>query len=534
MPRVTQTPGETYCLRDVLQGWGVDPARWERMSPKWRCRLAPFSNTEDEILANLGQEMPSILERKYVADVHDACGEDGLSMMLQGEGNVLKRPKLAFNSSWGVPGADLIHESHLTVVHKLSDVFDHPENPTPRNLQMFHRNTPDEPNIPVLPSLFSWPGFLEETSIKCDKATRFSQKNALTTWHLDDCGEFVFQTALKSPVKDTSLIGLDGGAVVKIFFCTPKWAYDMVTQDQDQNRMMKFAQVDLWGERCERLPPSEDLPVITLCLIEAGGRPLLLYPNIPHTVLTVDDSVLVEERRVSTLFLDEVAYFYYRSRQSTQPPIMYSFVTDDCTDASRFERLAANPLMEIASNGDVSETLRRSGLSAASKSGAVKRRAYASLLSALKYDDVFTLSDAGRAKVSALLHAANSSAAAEGNAVLYSEGARALHDDLMSENLRLIPGVSTLPYGVVRHYPTERFMAYCQVDGSPVFGPLRPTLAAATADRKSLFARLEFVSSKDSPEIQQALDELSPVDCPSVAEPAAGDAKTQALLDDLF
>ena len=41
------------------------------------------------------------------------------------------------------------------------------------------------------------------------------------------------------------------------------------------------------------------LPVFKIALLEAGGRPLLSPPNVPHMVITVDTCVMVEQRRVS-------------------------------------------------------------------------------------------------------------------------------------------------------------------------------------------------------------------------------------------
>ena len=40
------------------------------------------------------------------------------------------------------------------------------------------------------------------------------------------------------------------------------------------------------------------LPVFKIALLEAGGRPLLSPPNVPHMVITVDTCVMVEQRRV--------------------------------------------------------------------------------------------------------------------------------------------------------------------------------------------------------------------------------------------
>ena len=42
------------------------------------------------------------------------------------------------------------------------------------------------------------------------------------------------------------------------------------------------------------------------------NRPLLSPPNVPHLVITVDTCVMVEQRKISKFFLDEVLYFDQR------------------------------------------------------------------------------------------------------------------------------------------------------------------------------------------------------------------------------
>jgi len=69
------------------------------------------------------------------------------------------------------------------------------------------------------------------------------------------------------------------------------------------------------GAGAGRAPSSEDvrsgqarakLPVFWIAPLEAGGCPLLSPPNVIHCVITVRDCVMVEERRLSLMFLDEV------------------------------------------------------------------------------------------------------------------------------------------------------------------------------------------------------------------------------------
>jgi len=86
------------------------------------------------------------------------------------------------------------------------------------------------------------------------------------------------------------------------------------------------------------LPPSSTLPSprprhrrahlprFWVAPLEAGGCPLLSPPNLPHLVLTVRDCVVVEERRVSLWFLDEVTSFLRRASLWRTLPILYPLI----------------------------------------------------------------------------------------------------------------------------------------------------------------------------------------------------------------
>jgi hypothetical protein len=64
-----------------------------------------------------------------------------------------------------------------------------------------------------------------------------------------------------------------------------------------------------------------------VALLEEGGRPLLSPPNWPHLVITLQDCVMIETRKICKLFLDEVAYFMQRAKLWRDPPILYPFIT---------------------------------------------------------------------------------------------------------------------------------------------------------------------------------------------------------------
>lgn len=177
---------------------------------------------------------------------------------------------------------------------------------------------------------------------------------------------------LKRPV----LIGPGGKPVVKLFLFAPAEAYDMISQDEATNTMQKFAQLDVFTIASSELPkgrlacgttfcflassllcyfpswplcpfdPAQErvcgiphtkearfladvLPTFRVALLEAGGRPLLSPPNTPHLVLTLQDCVMVEERKIGKLFVDEVVYFLHRAALWSAPPIFYPFVSEE-------------------------------------------------------------------------------------------------------------------------------------------------------------------------------------------------------------
>jgi hypothetical protein len=63
-----------------------------------------------------------------------------------------------------------------------------------------------------------------------------------------------------------------------------------------------------------------------------------------HCVITARDCVMVEARRVSLAFLDEVEYFRKRAARWCEPPVQYRFVREDLVDAEKCRVGAAMPL----------------------------------------------------------------------------------------------------------------------------------------------------------------------------------------------
>jgi hypothetical protein len=71
---------------------------------------------------------------------------------------------------------------------------------------------------------------------------------------------------------------------------------------------------------------------------------LLSPPNVIHCVITARDCVMVEARRVSLAFLDEVEYFRKRAARWCEPPVQYRFVREDLVDLEKCRVGAAMPL----------------------------------------------------------------------------------------------------------------------------------------------------------------------------------------------
>jgi hypothetical protein len=316
-------------------------------------------------------------------------------------------------------------------------------------------------------------------------ATRLSAAGALTWWHLDDCGEFVFQVGLPldlnqpqlrrggqgggagggggggggggegggvNPVSGKGgpsklpppppplLLGPTGKPVVKLFVFAEKEDYEWIAQDGVMNQTMKQSALDLFDtpdhylpQRAELTPPysaaplgggdavyqppseaaaragagaeagaraGAKLPVFWIAPLEAGGCPLLSPPNVIHLVLTVRDCVMVEERRLSLMFLDEVGgvwgqgprpgclflasiflfyafkllssnciqnsttcsfihgaattqvhYFHHRQERWCEPPVQYRFLREDLVDPARCRVAAALPLLHVLRAG---------------------------------------------------------------------------------------------------------------------------------------------------------------------------------------
>lgn len=365
-PRITQQPGTTYGLKDLLLQWGVQSSlEMDGMSDLWECQLVPSAATAADAVHHTSNMMPFFAPASHAERVFAACGADGLEFVSDPKWNAFPRPKIAFVGGWGQPGSDMADVDSFRLVKSFREVIDSSDK---LNLQMFHREGPEQPGLPVLPDLLDWP--LPEVlkaqeeggpGVVCDNATRVSKRGALTWWHLDDGGEFVFQVAL--PLRGAPvLIGPRGKPVVKLFIFAPADAYDFILQDKQSNKSDIVAGLHLFEAATQSLPSGAAvhaggdasaatrgvLPRLLVAPLEAGEQPLLSMPNLPHLVLTVQDCVMVEQRRISTYFMDEVHYWLERARRWADAPVMYPFLQDVVTSETEMARQVVVPLLAAA------------------------------------------------------------------------------------------------------------------------------------------------------------------------------------------
>lgn len=345
-----------YNLKDLFDQWKLpNLMQWpsNNISSKWRCRIVPQIDDTDEL-----QMIERCIRRDpFLTSAHRA---DGAFNSVKGcilkylrekpSWNPLSKPKLGMIGGWGRPDTPTANAEALVLVEGFDDVLKStPEKPY--NLQMFHRQKLDPDNFPILPSKLNWPlkeifethqenfdGF--KIGELCDMATRISRRGALTWWHLDDSGEFVFQAGMpvdknhKEPdgTIPQKLWGPSGNPVVKIFIYFPRDNYNMVFFDKKTNETGMHCALDIFNTPDEELPPAECLPILNVAVLEAHSAPLLSPPNIAHVVLTTHDCVMVEQRRVSRIFADESLWFLKQSKTWVEKPIFYPLLSEVLVD----------------------------------------------------------------------------------------------------------------------------------------------------------------------------------------------------------
>ncbi|ORC88298.1 uncharacterized protein TM35_000171700 [Trypanosoma theileri] len=431
------------------------------VSKKWRCVIVPkiqetsSSDTkEEETLKFLDNGIPCRLGRWRSGNVYEVCGKDGLKFVTDPRWNSFPKPKIAFKAGWAGPGTHMESPAYHQLISSFNEVFVHKEEastikeenaelaqeattstpeekiddvaaPNILNLQLFHRQDPTIcPPIPTLAEHLIWPSFLEDGAI-CDNATRVSQRGAITWWHLDDSGEFVEQTGLPLLPSDRVVMPSSLEEIVskherayyesidrelycinetpesipvKLFLYGPKESYDWFMHDDESSTSGKVVSLDIFNTPDEALPNDETLlPIIHVAVLESGGRPLISPPNIPHVVITVNDCVMVEQRRVAYLFLDEISYFLQKCAYWSGNPIVYDHIENDLQDESYVAGQLVPMMMDLFAEHNAFNIYDE----------IIRRRVVMGLFSIATHEKHYNLSADSRKSLYSLLHGGN-------------------------------------------------------------------------------------------------------------------------------
>lgn len=404
--------------------------------------------------------------------------------------------------------------------------------------------------IPELPGQLIWPlpEVLDDGANLADNATRVSQKGALTWWHLDDSGEFVFQVGLPLQQERMSapvLIGPGGKPVVKLFIFADRRAYSFITQDGEVNQEYIFAGLHPFRAADDNFPPllsdgaagesADPLPTFYIALLEAGGRPLLSPPNVPHAVLSLQNCVMVEQRRVMPLFLflDEVVYFLERCKRWLEPPIIYDYVQNQLRDEGFVRRKLVPLLVRKLRRGalaldKIKDQDPRAHAPALVVYAAGRARVALQMLLAYSAVGHFAVDADARAAIQTALKAtsADTLEAAKKAAAGVADRRSLEHEALMKEMAVEGHGWSV--------FPDHGFAAYFHDEGHPRWGPLRRTLDEAKCDRIIFAAAIRRTGKVEAAEeARQSLCSSATQATTGVGAAASGSVPDDEL-DDLF
>lgn len=308
-------------------------------------------------------------------------------------------------------------------------------------LQMFHRE--GHCHLPPHAPSMSWPDVLEH-KVVCDVATVATQAGFQRWWEVNDCGELVLQAALpasRCPTRQPALVAEDsktnslkekilkdlyasmsptGGSSssldnsgLKLYICGSRGSYDWFVHDDATLSSGSVVCMDLFNTSDAQLPKDPNLlPILIIGVLEGGGMPLLIPPNLLTTTIMLRDGVTVEQRAISYLWLDDVSYFLHRCKWWSADPHVYPFVEEDLHDESYVVSVLIPLLYELYQQASQGED--------ASTAGILQRRLVASLFAIATQAAHFAMPESSRksllstlttdnASMSAVLHAPLSS-----------------------------------------------------------------------------------------------------------------------------
>lgn len=290
-------------------------------------------------------------------------------------------------------------------------------------------------------------------------------------------------------------------------------------KDSEVNKTGEHVGLDFFCTPAECVPAGVELPVFWVATLEAGGRPLLSPPNQIHCVLTIQDCVMVEQRRLCLLFPDEVLYFLKRAAGWREPPILYSFLHDCLEDEVRVATHAVAPVQALAARLSAVDPAKRTPVQTA-----MLRRAHYALGVLAQGAPHFAVSAQLQQKLTKMLAKQPPVEGAE------LPDARMLCPE---QTLRLD---TATPPGVTKLHRSEDgkvvYAAVVHVSGRPRWGPPRPSVAKALEDRRVMIHSMAQGDALDA-QLIEAIGRLAALGDDGAEEKAAA-AVSAAADDDLF
>ena len=205
-------------------------------------------------------------------------------------------------------------------------------------------------------------------------------------------------------------------------------------------------------------------------------------------VQQVQDCVMIEQRRILKLFMDEVHYFLERTTKWKTEPILYTFITEDLRDEDYVETHIVNLLMHIYEK---------------EPSVHVRRCVIQSLTAVLHMVERQCL-NMSRSCLARLV------------AWLKREGSSSVLLDVrfLRQQQELVDLQSSQMYGVTRVFVRSSsssssisrdlrgsYVGYVHVHGRVRFGKLRDTAMLALRDRQNMLRAMGTISKDDEREI---------------------------------
>ena len=192
--------------------------------------------------------------------------------------------------------------------------------------------------------------------------------------------------------------------------------------------------------------------------------------------------MMVEERRLSLAFLDEVLYFQRRMTRWCEPPVQYRFIREDLTDETRCAAHVVAPLLRMLSGTSIAARCRARNslktLTSPDAGYATSHKTRAEIANALTDFETWLASDAGAECRDFIARDTRERAHGTLLRVMRREGEKNVHAlGAFDQNSDASDGA---PFAAVVH---EK--------GRPRWGPVRGTRDEAAADRKTMRAAVK-------------------------------------------